>query len=363
MNHQTLNELKDRYGIGRKAAASDLSPNAQVLAYRMKTAKQRRQERMLSQIELDSRAWSDWQDAYKTMQAEASYLYDKRKPLPGDLARGGALVAQLSDVHFGALIPENERRRGFSLAMASKRLRLYAQQILNYQLATGADELVIALTGDLFDSRMGKERTDKLGNSECSQQEAVAVGTDLIISFAKELIDSEAFARVRIVGVTGNEGRFTKDVNWGRTTATENADTTLNQCLVRAFSGSGVELDFDPLTKVVDVQGERILLVHGHAPGFKHKSRDNRDHVLLRHGATFGICGHVHETMVDGNWARSASLCGTDDYADHGLEVGSRASQNLIHVLNGRRNVIALDLENPGDIKGYPMLDYRGVFG
>ena len=141
MNTETLADLKDRYGIGRKAAASDLSPNAQVLAFRMKTAKQRRQERMLSQIELDSQAWSDWQDAYKTMQAEASYLYEKRKPLPGDLARGGALVAQLSDVHFGALIPENERRRGFSLAMASKRLRLYAQQILNYQLATGADEL------------------------------------------------------------------------------------------------------------------------------------------------------------------------------------------------------------------------------
>ena len=363
MNYQTLNELKDRYGIGRKAAASDLSPNAQVLAFRMKTAKQRRQERMLSQIELDSRAWSDWQDAYKTMQAEANYLYEKRKPLPGDLARGGGLVVQLSDVHFGALIPDGERRRGFSLAVAAKRLRLYAQQVLNFQLATGAQELTIALTGDLFDSRMGKERTDKLANSECSQQEAIAVGTDLTIAFIKELVESEAFGKVRICGVTGNEGRFTKDVTYGRTTAVENADTTLNQCLVRAFSGSDVELDFDPLTKVFEVQGERILLIHGHAPGFKHNSRQARGHVLERHRATFGICGHVHETMVDGSWARSASLCGTDDYADHGLQVGSRASQNLIHVLNGRLNVISLDLENPGDIEGYPMLDYRGVFG
>lgn len=362
MNAESLTVLKDRYGIGRKPTTGSLTAGAQLLSWRMKAAKQRRQERMLAQIELDSQAWANWRDAYNTLQADARYIYANRKPLPGDLARGGALVAQLSDVHFGALIAENSRRRGFSLAMASKRLRLYAQQVLNYQLATGADELIVALTGDLFDSRMGKEMTDKLANSECSQQEALAVGTDLIIAFITELIESEAFGKVRIAGVTGNEGRLTKDVTFGRTTAVENADTTLNQCLVRAFAGV-CELDFDPLTKVVEVQGERILLVHGHAKGFKHGSRDNRDHVLLRHEATFGICGHVHETMVDGNWARSASLCGTDDYADHGLEVGSRASQNLIHVLNGRRNLIALDLENPGDIEGYPLLDYSGVFG
>ena len=205
-----LESIYARYGVQPTAQAPALSPAAVVAQYQAKTAQQRKAERLDAVAEVDQAAWASWLKAYSNFREEADYYFRHREAPPADLGRGGALVAQLSDVHFGALIHSNDRRRGFSLEMASKRLRLYAQQVLNHQLITGADQLIVALTGDMLDSRVGKERQDKFANAESTSAEALAHGTDLVVAFIRELAESEAFGRVRVVGISGNEARHTR---------------------------------------------------------------------------------------------------------------------------------------------------------
>ena len=62
------------------------------------------------------------------------------------------------------------------------------------------------------------------------------------------------------------------------------------------------------------------------------------------------LAGHYHSAFVGDNFARSSSLSGTNDFAEKGLNLAGRASQNaFLFFDDGNRDGIKVDLQNVPD--------------
>ena len=62
------------------------------------------------------------------------------------------------------------------------------------------------------------------------------------------------------------------------------------------------------------------------------------------------MCGHLHETNITDTLLRTGSLVGNNAYADVGLNLYSRASQNYYIVdENGNLDATKVDLQAIGD--------------
>lgn len=281
--------------------------------------------------------------------------------------RGGSIMAQLSDLHFGCTVnglEEREDANVYNMDVAAHRLATYAQQVIFYGVAHLAEECVIALTGDVYDSKIGKERLDKILNSESTATASYLRGRDLIVQFIETIVRSEVFGSVRIVGISGNEARLYADRGHSHIMAADNWDSLLNADLASRYLGSDVKCDFGVNRYVAEVQGWKVLLLHGDQGVDSKLSQTKVQSVLGTHGADFGISGHIHDTLVTGKWIRSASLVGTDFYAGDGLALEGRASQNIYWLAEGQRNTYAVDLQAPDpSVKPFRLFDYKGAFG
>ena len=110
--------------------------------------------------------------------------------------RGGSIIVQLSDLHIGAMVKGLEARADaneYRMKIAAHRLAMFAQQTIFYGAAHGANHCTVALTGDIFDSRVGKARMDKIFNSETSATQSFMQGKSLIIQFIETIRRSEVF--------------------------------------------------------------------------------------------------------------------------------------------------------------------------
>lgn len=337
-----------------------LAPSAQLAAMQAKSRVLRREQKRAAEQEVLQAAWDTWRAIYEEHRDDVRYMLETRKP-PTGYRRGGTLVAQLSDLHFGSLI-YSDTGVSYNMGIAAKRLRMYAQRILDMQLVTGADRLEVCLTGDLVDSKMGKERLDKIVHSTGPQTLAMAQGADLIQAMVCELAESEAFGSIRINGTIGNEARSSAEQGYGEGLMAENLDSVLHAVLSKAFEGTDVECNFSLSDLVIEVEDQRILLTHGHTISPRMEQRELQ-RILGDHGADFGISGHIHYAYATSDWVRSASLCGGDGYSRNALRLRSRAGQNLLHLQGLNRSVMVVDLEDPGEIEGYPLATYDGAFG
>ncbi len=221
MNTQEIEQLYQHYS-NSNPDTPQLS--AEALAFladqrRNDQAKQRRTEVIDELARAERKAF---QDRWLAWRDDVKQLFSNRKA-PNGYKRGGTLLVQLTDVHFGSK-QNRPNRAGMSMSIASQRLRLYAERVKDYAACFGATKLVIALTGDLVDSRMGKARLDKVANHESCQTFAKEQGLDLLIMFITDLYDSGQFESVGIYGVNGNEARITYDITFGETTVPENFD-------------------------------------------------------------------------------------------------------------------------------------------
>ena len=301
------------------------------------------------------------------VSADAEAFYAAQSYKSQLRARGGSIMAQLSDLHFGCTVKGLEERKDanvYNLDVAAHRLATYAQQVIFYGVAHRAEECVIALTGDIFDSKIGKERNDKILNSETTATQSYLRGRDLIIQFIETIRHSEVFGSIRVVGISGNEARLYADRGHSHIMAADNWDSLLNADLASRYIGSDVETDFGVNRYVAEVQGWRVLLLHGDQGIDSKLSQTKVQSVLGTHNADFGISGHIHDTLVTGKWIRSASLVGTDFYAGDGLALEGRATQNIFWLSEGQRNTYAVDLQTPDPaVEPFKMFDYRGAFG
>lgn len=295
-----------------------------------------------------------------------SMFAHRDKPF-GPHVGGGTIAVQLSDLHLGGTVAGLEARpdsNSYNLEVAAHRLAMLAEKIIFFGAAHCASHLAILLTGDIFDSKIGKLRLDKVLNSENSACESYCIGRDLIFQFIDYLKESEVFGSLKIHGIAGNEARLYAERGHSHVMAGDNFDALLNADLSRRYTGTDVECSFGVNRYVAEIEGWRILMIHGDQAIDKNCSQKTVQSLLGTHEADFGISGHIHDTLVKGNWVRSASLIGTDYYAGDGLDLQGRASQNVFWLSPGQRNVYNVDLQKPDPtIEPFEIFTYSGAFG
>lgn len=329
-------------------------------------------QRKVRAAEVDKAKCEAAAQTWRGIMSQAETVADQVEPIyhrkaQGQTSRGGSIMVQLSDCHFGATVEGLEERKKpnvYNLDIARRRLAAFAEQVIFHAVSHQAEELVVAMTGDIFDSRVGKERKDKMFNSEATACQAYLHGRDLVFQFIDHLRETELFGAIRIVGISGNEARLYAELGHSHIMASDNWDSLLNADLASRYRGSDVVCEFGVNRYVVDVEGWRCLILHGHQGIDKDLTQVRVQSLLGTHDADFGISGHVHDTKITSKWIRSACLIGEDYYAGDGLALNSRAQQNIYWLAPGRRNTYVVDLQEPDpSITPYELFDYKGAFG
>ena len=110
------------------------------------------------------------------------------------------------------------------------------------------------------------------------------------------------------------------------------------------------------LELVVEVNGKNMLVIHGHQLGKMDTNQVGK--VISKYSAKgviidFVICGHLHETMIKDNVARSSSLVGSNAYSENALNLSGTAAQNIYCFTNDGRHDIRIDLQETDQWEGY----------
>ncbi len=341
--------------------AESLGPAARDRYERDKATKSNKAIRDAARKEVDRQEWIHYLERQDLIQKQIDDQLRSRVPRSKRKTRGGTLLAQVTDVHFGGTVKRDNNE--YDLTVSAKRLAAYAEEILALAAGTGAEELIVVLTGDIFDSYVGKERKDKMIHADGPAVWSFMIGRDLILQFIDELVLSEMFGTVSVQGICGNEARLFSDQGFGELMVADNWDALLNGQIASYYAGSDVQTDFGLNTHVIDRQGWRVLLMHGHTLNKNDFNQKTMAGILAPHSADFGMSGHIHDPYVCGKWSRSGSLIGTDPYAGEGLNLSGYCAQTCIHLLPARRNTHVFDLQDIQGIEGYIIPDYSGAFG
>lgn len=251
-------------------------------------------------------------------------------------------IVQISDSHFNELIdlPCNK----FDFAIASRRMRQFARQTVRIFDAFGIKRALVAMTGDIINS---DRRIDELLSQSTNRASAVFLAVRILHQF---IADLAGHYRLRIAGVTGNESRLGENIAWSKVAASDNYDLTVFNILDCLFAGSkGVEFvrSDDPNEQVIEVGGRNILLLHGTKIG---KDAEQEVAKLVGRYARRGtvvhcvLFGHLHTAFISDLFGRSGSLPGANAYSEEGLNLSSRASQN-IYIVDGGIHAMKIDLQ------------------
>jgi len=247
---------------------------------------------------------------------------------------------------------ENNR---YDFQIASKRCKLMVIQAIEYFKIHNVSTILFAMTGDLLNS---DRRLDELLSQATNRSKATFLAVDII---RQMLLELNSHFNVSVASVTGNESRIKDDIHWCEIIATDNYDFTIFNFLKYMFSGAkGIHfmISDDPFEQVVKIAKKNILLIHGHQIKGA-KMEKTMQQIKGKYSARgiiidFVISGHLHSARIGDVFARGASVVGANDYSENGLQLTSRASQN-IHIVNeyGNINSIKIDLQNCNHIDGY----------
>jgi predicted phosphodiesterase len=214
--------------------------------------------------------------------------------------------------------------------------------------------VLIAFTGDLLNSdRRLDEYLTNAGNRSGALFSAVDLYQQLIMDMQKDF-------NLSVLSVSGNESRVKEEYGWVDVVATDNYDHTIANMLRYLFRERRIAfIDGDPMEKIVDLAGQKVLFLHGHGRiKANHETSVNQiKGVYSSRGVKidYVVSGHVHSARVGDTFARSASLVGANDYSEKALNLEGRASQNcFVFHQNGNRDGIKIDLNNVDDVtNGY----------
>ena len=257
------------------------------------------------------------------------------------------LVCQIADTHFNELV--SLESNSYDFKVASKRLQKYAYKVKEYAKFHKASKILIAITGDLLNS---DRRLDEKLAMATNRAKATFLGVHLLKHF---ILDLNEAAEVQVCCVTGNESRVNENLGWVDIVASDNYDFTIFEMLrlllpdINFIRGGALEL-------IVEVNGKNMLVIHGHQLGRMDSNQVGK--VVSKYSAKgviidFIICGHLHETMIRDNIARSASLVGSNAYSEHALNLSGTAAQNIYCFTNDGRHDIRIDLQETNKWDGY----------
>ncbi len=262
-------------------------------------------------------------------------------------------IVHFTDAHFNELInfPANK----FNFDIASKRCKKFIAKVKQYLSPYNVHNVLFAMTGDVMNS-------DRLCDERMNMATNRAQATFLAVSIIEQmLLDLNEDYNVSVCYVSGNESRIQKDWGWSDILATDNYDTAVFNILKYIFrkSDSITFINGDPTELIVNVGGQNVLMLHGLTLGDKVERAVQQIIGKYANRGTiidFVICGHLHSCRISDVFARGSSLSGANDYSDKGLELISRASQNL-HIIfdKNNRDSIKIDLQDTNGVVGYPI--------
>tara|TARA_R100001530_G_scaffold56084_1_gene41026 strand:- start:3376 stop:4605 length:1230 start_codon:yes stop_codon:yes gene_type:complete len=257
------------------------------------------------------------------------------------------VVVQVADTHFNELVDLQTNRYDFKIA--SKRLQKFAYYIKQYAELHNASSFLVAITGDLMNS---DRRLDEKLAMATNRSKATFLAVHLLKHF---ILDLQEQANVRVCCVTGNESRITEFCGWVDIVASDNYDFTIFEILRLLLP----DIEFirgDALEVVVNINGKNMLVIHGHQLGKMDSNQVGK--VISKYSSKgiiidFIICGHLHETMIRDNIARSASLVGSNSYSEKALNLSGSAAQNIYIFTNDGRQDVRIDLQDIDGWDGY----------
>ena len=330
-----------------------LIADKEIVDYNIRLAKQKQRFQDLNRISNKSfREGARLENALVEYNKELIKLLEKEsievKLKKHKHASESVIVVQVADTHFNELVDlENGNKYDFNIA--SKRLQKYAYKVKEYSKFHKANKILVAISGDLLNS---DRRLDEKLAQATNRAKATFLSVHLLKHF---LMDLNEVSEVQVCCVTGNESRVNEELGWIDIVASDNYDFTIFEMLrlllpdINFIRGSALEL-------VVEVNGKNMLVVHGHQLGKMDTNQVGK--IVSKYSAKgviidFIICGHLHETMIRDNIARSASLVGGNAYSENALNLAGTAAQNIYCFTNDGRHDIRIDLQNTDLWEGY----------
>ena len=270
-------------------------------------------------------------------------------------------VIQLSDLHFNELI--NIKSNQYDFNIASKRLQKLAREARKYFLVNGVTDIFLTLTGDLMNS---DRRLEELMAQSVNRSKATFVAVQILENM---IVDLNQHFNVHIAGVCGNESRVGKDFNWGNELVSDNYDFTIFNILrYKLKDAKGINFlgMSDKPEEAIEINGKNFLLVHGHQLSkdiTKDVSKLIAKYAQVDIIIDFVIFGHLHEAMIADRYARSSSLCGSNNYSEEALLLNGKASQNIYLVFpEDRIDAIKVDLQDTKEYPGYNNKDWQDAY-
>ena len=323
-----------------------------IVEYNIRLAKQKQKFQDLNRIERKAfREGSRQENALIEYNTEIIKLL-KRESLKTKLSKKkhsteSVIVVQLADLHLNELVEIESNKYDFNIA--SKRLQKYAYKVKEYVKFHKANKVLIAITGDLINS---DRRLDEKLSMATNRAKATFLGVHLLKHF---ILDINEIAEVQVCCVTGNESRVTEFCGWVDMVSSDNYDFTIFEML-RLLLPDISFLRGDALELVVEINGKNMLVIHGHQLSKMDASVVGK--VISKYSAKgviidFIICGHLHETMIRDNIARSASLVGSNAYSENALNLSGTAAQNIYCFTDDGRHDIRIDLQETEEWEGY----------
>lgn len=270
-------------------------------------------------------------------------------------------IIQLSDTHFNELVDLPNNRYDFEVA--SKRLQKFAAESKAILKAYGVNSVILALTGDLINS---DRRLDEKLSMATNRSKATVLAVKLIQFFINDLLHD--FEDITVFSVTGNESRVMEDFGFSDLLVTDNYDSLIFNMLKMLYLDIKKVnfIESNPVETVINVNGKNILMLHGTT--IKKDTQAGIQQIIGKYSAKgitidYAIFGHVHFANITDLYARSGSLVGNNVYSDYGINLVTRASQN-VHIIkeNGQINNIRIELDNEDGYEGYPIGDSLGAY-
>ena len=323
-----------------------------IVEYNIRLAKQKQKFQDLNRIERKAfREDSRQENALIEYNTEIIKLL-KRESLNTKLSKKkhnteAAIVVQIADTHFNELVELESNKYDFDIA--SKRLQKYAYKVKEYVKFHKANKVLIAITGDLINS---DRRLDEKLSMATNRAKSTFLGVHLLKHF---ILDINEIAEVQVCCVTGNESRVNFELGWVDMVASDNYDFTIFEML-RLLLPDINFLRGDALELVVEINGKNMLVIHGHQ--LSKMDANVVGKVIAKYSAKgviidFIICGHLHETMIRDNIARSASLVGSNSYSENALNLSGTAAQNIYCFTDDGRHDIRIALQETNGWDGY----------
>lgn len=264
------------------------------------------------------------------------------------------LVVHLSDLHLNELVdlPSNK----YDFYVASKRLKLFAEDAIKIAKAYKVTNVALVDTGDNLNS---SRRLDEILSMATNRAKATQISIILLEYFILHL---NKHFNVQCAFVTGNESRANQELGWSEILASDNYDFTIFNTLKLLFRNKpGIIFhDCGANEQILTVNDKNILIIHGHqiSTGNVQKSVQELVGKYSNKGVQihFVMFGHVHSAYLSDYFARGASLVGSNAYSEEALNFVSKASQNL-HLFHKHDKIdsIKIDLQNVFDLDGYPL--------